>query len=87
MCVLHKQHGSAEPLAEEVHHIWPRAMGGPDIKENRVSICPTGHTNVHRLIHLLLHDLPLPTGHRHEQTMARLGVGHWEAAGKPGKPE
>jgi hypothetical protein len=62
-------------------------MGGPDTPENRVSICPTGHTNVHHLIHLLLHNLPLPSGHRHELKMARDGIAQWEAAGRPGKSE
>lgn len=33
-----------------VHHIWPLGMGGPDIPENEMILCPTTHAGVHRLI-------------------------------------
>lgn len=45
-------HGDHRPRVGdvEVHHIWPKGMGGPDVPGNKVSICPTGHTNVHMLL-------------------------------------
>jgi hypothetical protein len=39
------------PKALELHkhHVWPLGEGGPDIKSNLVILCPTTHSNVHRL--------------------------------------
>lgn len=87
MCQLHKTHASAEPLTLDVHHVWPLAMGGPDTAGNKVSICQTGHRNIHHLIHLMIRNLPLPKAHVHEKKLAQAGIAQWEAAGKPGKAE
>lgn len=32
------------------HHIWPLGMGGPDVGDNVVLLCPTVHAAVHHLI-------------------------------------
>lgn len=50
-CQVHRRHSPhvAEP---DLHHIWPKGQGGPDVPANRVSICPTGHRNVHELLRL-----------------------------------
>jgi 5-methylcytosine-specific restriction endonuclease McrA len=39
------------PRALELHkhHVWPLGEGGPDARENLVILCPTSHSNVHRL--------------------------------------
>jgi hypothetical protein len=29
-------------------------MGGPDVAENKVFICPTAHTNVHMILRLMV---------------------------------
>jgi hypothetical protein len=39
------------PRALELHkhHVWPLGEGGPDVRDNLVILCPTTHSNVHRL--------------------------------------
>lgn len=37
------------PLELHKHHVWPVGEGGPDVKENLVVLCPTMHSNIHRL--------------------------------------
>lgn len=36
-------------METEKHHIWPIGEGGPDIKENLLVLCPTTHSNIHKL--------------------------------------
>lgn len=36
----------------EIHHLWPKGWGGPDIEENRISLCG----NCHRLVHEILEE-------------------------------
>lgn len=50
-CAVHLTHSPRDHVPE-VHHIWPQGMGGPDTARNRVSICATGHNNVHHLLAL-----------------------------------
>lgn len=38
------------PLAFQVHHVQPRGWAGPDIPENRVTICGTCHDNTHHAL-------------------------------------
>jgi hypothetical protein len=38
-----------KPLELHKHHVWPLGEGGPDIKGNLVILCPTTHSNAHRL--------------------------------------
>jgi hypothetical protein len=49
ICEVHKYH-SPRPQRVDVHHVWPSAMGGPDVQENVIGACQTGHTNIHMLI-------------------------------------
>ncbi|MGZ6836787.1 MAG: HNH endonuclease signature motif containing protein [Blastococcus sp.] len=85
-CQVHKSH-RPEPLGQVVHHIQPRAMGGPDVDANRVTVCPTGHLNIHRLLDDLLHGAPMRAGgSRKERALAVQGYDAWTAAGKPGHP-
>lgn len=48
-CQLHKQH-IPETHINHRHHVWPLGEGGPDIEDNIVVSCATGHMNVHRLL-------------------------------------
>jgi hypothetical protein len=48
-CYLHKTH-SPEPLNAAIHHVLPKSWGGPDVESNKVTICPTGHENVHTIL-------------------------------------
>lgn len=48
-CVLHRDHVPATHI-NEIHHVWPKGDGGPDIPENRIVVCATGHNNIHKLI-------------------------------------
>lgn len=87
-CAVHRTH-SPEPLGVVVHHIQPRAMGGPDVETNRVTVCPTGHLNIHRLLDDLLASdgKRMRRGGTHaERDLARAGWAAWVKAGKPGHP-
>lgn len=48
-CQVHKKH-IPESHLNHVHHVWPRGDGGPDIPENKIVACPTGHYNIHDLL-------------------------------------
>lgn len=52
MSLVCEVHGYHSPHVTEcdAHHIWPQAWGGPTIASNLVTICPTGHRNVHELL-------------------------------------
>jgi hypothetical protein len=85
VCQVHGYH-QPRPLALEVHHIWPLGMLGPNIASNKVVVCPTGHTNIHKILHLLCQGLPVIAGGRRERAVAQSGYDQWLAAGKPGRP-
>jgi hypothetical protein len=91
VCAVHGYHWP-KPIGVVVHHIQPLAAGGPDVAANRVTICPTGHLNVHRLLDLLWRTSPADPdaikgkGTRKERALARQGFDAWVTAGKPGHP-
>ena len=59
-CQVHNKH-IPNPHLNERHHVWPLGEGGPDIPENIVVVCPTGHFNIHALLKLFkLHAGPPP---------------------------
>jgi hypothetical protein len=84
-CQVHKSH-RPEPLLLHVHHIQPRGMGGADVAGNRVTVCPTGHFNIHTALAALVYDKPVPKAMTEELHYARLGFHMWDLAGKPGNP-
>lgn len=49
VCHIHLYH-SPRPEYTERHHVLPLAWGGEDVPENTLLVCPTGHTNIHRLL-------------------------------------
>lgn len=83
-CALHQNHGSAHPIRGVVHHIQPRAAGGPDTPDNRVTICANGHDAVHAVMWELINDREPPSCARKEMKMAMLGITKWVNAGRPG---
>jgi hypothetical protein len=85
VCQVHGDHRPI-PLELHRHHVWPQAMGGPDVEANKVTVCPTGHANIHVAMRHLIDELP-PPGSRAEVRLARTGFEQWLAAGKPGRPE
>lgn len=85
LCVVHGGH--RPPVQETVlHHKWPKGMGGPDVADNLVRICPTGHANVHKAIRDLNDGKPAK-GTRAELALAQHAIDAWTAAGKPGRAE
>lgn len=47
-CTLHHRH-LPESHINHRHHVWPLGEGGPDIEDNIIVACPTGHYNIHLL--------------------------------------
>lgn len=84
-CETHAYHWP--PVLEtEVHHVQPLAMGGPDVAQNRVKVCPSGHSNIHKVLHALaLGKTPVPKATRKERALAVRGLLAWQAAGRPGR--
>lgn len=82
-CEIHRYHWP--PVLEtEVHHVWPQGMGGPDVAENRVRICPQGHTNIHVVLRALARGRAAPKATRRERQLAVRGLLAWQNAGRPG---
>ena len=50
-CQVHR-HRELVPL--ERHHIWPKAMGGPDTPDNLMDLCANAHGSAHNLLTLML---------------------------------
>jgi hypothetical protein len=77
-CQLHKRH-LPESHINHRHHVWPLGEGGPDIEDNIVIACPTGHTNIHHLLtefKMLMGKVPYETMRRYsfeERKYAELG--------------
>lgn len=85
-CTVHHTH-SPHPLRTVWHHVQPLAMGGPDVPDNKVEVCDTGHYNVHRLLGDLIREGKMrPEGSARERVLANEGFTQWVAAGKPGTP-
>jgi hypothetical protein len=82
------------PVLElHAHHLLPLYLGGPDVPENRVWICPSTHANVHELLRPMLRDGPLtyrqaqqmqtrPVS-RYAYDLAADGYARWSAASTP----
>lgn len=61
-------------------------MGGPNVPANKVTVCPTGHFNIHAILAALVFGKPAPKATRSETDLARRGYEAWLAASKPGNP-
>lgn len=51
LCQVHIRHIPRSHV-NHVHHVWPKGLGGPEIAENKIITCPTGHYNIHQLLAL-----------------------------------
>jgi hypothetical protein len=51
-CAVHRTHQDS-PESSESHHV-PLGWNGPNVLSNRVSICPSAHSDVHLLLNLLV---------------------------------
>ncbi len=58
-CQIHKYH-SPLPMQQNVHHILPLSWRGPDVASNKVTVCPSGHRNIHVLLDYYVHAQGLP---------------------------
>lgn len=61
-------------------------MGGPSEPANFVTVCPTGHFNIHAALAATVFDTPVPEVTPEELRLANLGYQRWLDAGKPGNP-
>lgn len=43
-----------DPTELHGHHVIPRYLGGADTPENLIWLCPTGHSNVHEMIRMMM---------------------------------
>lgn len=83
-CLVHALHAPKTHI-NEIHHIWPLGDNGPNVAENRVVICATGHNNLHALLDLyrklkvaenrIPNFMELSRWGKAERDLARLG---WE---------
>lgn len=48
-CQVHKKH-MPETHINHRHHVYPLGEGGPDILDNIIIVCATGHMNIHDLL-------------------------------------
>jgi len=54
-CQVHETHRPHSHLNHH-HHVWPLSLGGPNVPDNVVVTCPTGHYNIHSLLDQYLHN-------------------------------
>lgn len=47
-------HEHTSMVSFENHHVWPLGYHGPDIKSNKIKICPNAHSDIHFLMELML---------------------------------
>ena len=69
------------------HHLWPVYLGGPPHPATLVHLCPTTHSNVHRILRAMVKAgawIPRSQGQpRYAHHVATLGYQSWDAAGRP----
>lgn len=84
VCVAEHRPTVLEPQA---HHLWPIYLGGPPHPATLLGLCPTTHTNVHRILRAMVAAgawLPRQTGQPvYAHHTATLGFQAWDAAGRP----
>jgi hypothetical protein len=79
-CWAHK-HRELVPI--EVHHVWPLGAGGPNVRENKVSVCSNAHSSCHDLLLKMLnaHTTALPwlVRRRYGRKVRRLAEAGYQA--------
>lgn len=48
-CQVHQKHMPASHINHR-HHVYPQGEGGPNIEDNIIVVCATGHYNIHDLL-------------------------------------
>jgi len=48
-CIFHARH-TPQPHVNHKHHVLPLGLGGPDVQDNEVVVCPTMHANIHTIL-------------------------------------
>lgn len=78
-CQVHNKH-VPESHSNHRHHVWPLGMGGPDIEDNIVVVCPTGHSNIHHLMaeYKLQGELRYAVTRRYSREERRLAQLGWD---------
>lgn len=77
-CQVHNRH-MPESHINHRHHVWPKGDGGPDIEDNIIVVCATGHYNIHDLLshfRMLQGNVPYSVLRRYshdERRYAKLG--------------
>lgn len=78
-CTVHRTHTPTSHINHK-HHVWPLGHNGPDVAENKIVVCPTGHYNIHRLLEEYLAGAGVPPPYsvlkqfsRGERELAKLG--------------
>jgi hypothetical protein len=82
VCTVHAAHRPHVSMPD-VHHIWPKGWGGPDIPSNTVVVCPTGHRNVHELLNAWVRSQgrpPIEIERHYALSERRLAEAGWTAA-------
>ena len=82
-CAAHR-HSEWVPL--EDHHIWPKGMGGPDVRSNIVRLCGNAHGAVHAYIdHLIRYGdrVPYETRRHFGPIIRAYATDGWQKAGSP----
>ncbi len=79
-CEVHTSHAPT-PRVNHKHHVWPLGKGGPDIPENIIVVCPTGHANIHDLLReyeVNLGRVTYTTSRRYARGEARIAKLGWD---------
>lgn len=77
-CRLHQRH-MPNTHVNHRHHVWPLGDGGPDVPDNIIIVCPTGHYSIHDLLNhykMLMGNVPFDIVKRYsheERKYAKLG--------------
>lgn len=76
-------HHHREQVPLEVHHIWPKGAGGPDVAANKVTICANAHSSTHDLLLKMLKagtvKLPWTVRRLYGRKVRRLAVAGYTA--------
>lgn len=78
-CLIHKKH-MPETHVNHRHHCWTLGDGGPDIEDNIVVVCATGHYNIHDLLNhyrMLMGDVPYAILRRYSMEERKYALLGW----------
>jgi hypothetical protein len=82
-CAVH-EHDSWNPT--NIHHIWPRGLGGPNTAANKIVVCMNGHGAIHAFLQFLIDfngDVPYDISKHFGIKVKLYARQGWNEAGKP----